>query len=174
MNRDWIQKEVTSAEANKLLKNVTKERDMLINSERKNMSFRAAIIEKIEDVKPEYDFVDTQIDILDYNESITSIKHCINKFNIETVVGDSGKTIDEVLVLLPQLTNNLRKYESMLNNEEKSRVGYGGKENFIEYDYINYDLEDVRKAYNDTKAKIEYLQLELDKINSTVKFNVIY
>ena len=41
-----------------------------------------------------------------------------------------------------------------------------------EYQYINFDLELVKKEYEELDARIATMQIELDKFNQTFEFEV--
>jgi DNA repair ATPase RecN len=161
---------ITSKEANKLLKKCYDELEITRIKENQSLYFIAAAGEVIESVRPEYDFESTQRKIEAINSNVLHIKHRLNKFNTSTTLENSNLTIDEVLVLLPQLNELKNKYERMLKHLPKNRRVSSGT--FIEYEYANYDLKAVETSYNNITRDINGLQLELDKVNSTARFEI--
>lgn len=164
---------VTSAQANKLLKQLAAEKSVLITNEQQSSEFVAAIQENIEDARPAYDFNETQAKIKVIDAQVREIKHAVNQFNISTVVPEAGMTIDEVLVYIPQLTALKNKFEKMSKVLPKSRrCDYAARSNIIEYQYANYDVEQARAEYTCVDEELTKIQLALDKINTTVTFEI--
>ena len=160
----------TSAEANKMLRMLNDSRDMDLSEEREKCTFIAATIEKVEDVRPEYDFGKAQKDVAQMEEAIRKLKHEINKFNVSTVVDGFDMTIDEMLVYIPQMTEKVRKLSRMASVLQKSRVaGTGKNSSIIEYEYANYDVEEAKKAYKEAYEELTRAQNALDVVNNTVK-----
>lgn len=95
---------VTSAEAAKLLKKLLDEKSILLADEYRSSTFNAALGEDVESVRPVYDYAVTQQALEHCNRKIRLLKHAINCFNTTQLVGDTGMTIDQVLVYIPQLT----------------------------------------------------------------------
>ena len=165
--------QVTSAEANKIIKDLRSQRTELLAVEAGIKSFVVAIEENVEDVRPEYDFATYQKNLEKIDAEIRKYKHALNVFNTTTVVPNTdGMTIDEVLVTLPQLSERLRTLSSMAITQPKSRVRGYGPQPHIEYNIANYDIDAVKDTCNRIKESINNLQLNLDLVNSTVKFNV--
>ena len=50
-------------------------------------------------------------------------------------------------------------------------VGYGAN-GVIDYRYINYDIDEVEKEYNEVCEKLTKAQLALDEINSSIEFEL--
>lgn len=164
----------TSAEANKLLKKLMDDRDRLLLEEEQTSVFTAATFENVEDVRPEYGFLETQDALAEIERQIRLVKHAINQFNITHYIPDTGLTIDEALVKIPQLTARRLKLGKMCKRQPKARKkpSYGEKTNFIEYEYANYNVETATQAYNQACEQLSLLQLGLDKINSTVTMEI--
>lgn len=167
----------TSSEANKLLKSYNKELAAYTNLAQKTAVFIAAVFEDKEAVRPVYDFK-TVADRINWLQTrIRKIKHAINVFNTTTQVeidGEETLTVDEVLVLLPQLNSNLERLANMKNRLPMARkaMGYSSGNNQIEYEYTNYNIEDAVKAYHETELRITRIQLALDTINNFKKFEI--
>lgn len=163
----------TSAEANKLFKQLKEEEELILAAEKDNKTFFAAVGEDLESVRPDYNFHDTQRRLEQVRQQIRTVKHAINLFNVTTEV-EPGMTIDEVLVALPQLTERQNRLRSMMMEKPKDRSkAFGmGSASVIDYKYTNYDPADAREAYHRVSNRLDELQLELDKVNTTIKFDI--
>lgn len=165
---------ITSAEANKILKKIVEEYEALKTKENQSKDFLASINENPDTIRPKYDFIKTQELLESYEIKIRKIKHAINMFNVLTQVKEFGVTIDEMLVLIPQLTKLKSKLGSMKDRLPKMRekqAGYG-QGNIIDYRYINYDIEQVEEKYKEVTQKLSNAQLALDRVNSTIEFEI--
>lgn len=161
----------TSAEANKVLKQLREEEARLIDTESQNNHFNASSGEDIELVRPEYDLMDTQKKLISVREKIRKVKHEINCFNVTTEVAN-GMTIDQVLMCLPQLNERAAKLRSMSMMPKVKRDRGYGMSGLIDYSYANFDPEVARTLYESASEMIDDLQLKLDKVNNTVEFDV--
>lgn len=162
---------MTSAEANKKLKQMNDEYAELLAKERQASVFNAAVGEDIESVRPEYDYEATQKRLKKLACDIRRLKHSINVFNTTTVIPDLNLTIDEALVFIPQLNNQKRKYAEMKSRLPKSRVPSYGHSGIIDYAVINYKLEDAELDYDTMSQMLTKLQTALDVVNNTVTFD---
>ena len=95
--------QITSAMAAKYLRKLNEEHDALLQKEKKSDTFTASVQEKIEDVRPEYDYAAVQLQLRDLEDRIRKIKHSINQFNLTQIVPEFNMTIDQMLVYIPQL-----------------------------------------------------------------------
>ena len=161
----------TSAQANKLLKQLNEEKNLIKLEEKKSAKFIAATVEKLEDVRPEYDYEATSGKIREYDRKIRVVKHAINQFNVTTVVEEYGMTIDEMLVYLPQLGEQLDTLAKMVSTPAKERrESYTS--NLIEYEYANYDVKKAADDYRKLFAMKAGIQTALDAVNSNVTFEI--
>lgn len=165
---------VTSAEADKLLRKVNEELNLLKENENQSSLFNAALGEEVEDVRPAYDYADTQAKIAACNEKVRIIKHAINQFNVATLVGDTGYTIDQMLIVLPQLAERRSKLYRMQGHLPKQRTTVRGIGNnaVIDYEYANYDVEAVKADYEAIGELISKYQVALDVVNTTKTFTI--
>ena len=166
---------MTSAYANKLLKQLSEDKDFWLNKERTSCTYTAAVGET--PVIPDYDYVEVAATIAELDRKMCNIKHAINLANATNYVevGDNKLTIDMILVKMAQL--NIRKgmLDFMRKQEPQARkeqTSYGNRAAAPEYQYINYDLSLIKKEYEDISTEIMNLQLALDKYNQTVEFDV--
>ena len=162
---------MTSAEAAKLLRKITEEKNLLLESERQSCMFNASLGEDVESVRPVYHYEETQKKLEEYNRKIRILKHAINCFNASQVVGDTSMTIDQVLVYIPQLTEMRNRLYGMQNRLPKQRVSVGGigSNTVIDYRYTNYAVEDAKADYEAVSDELRKVQTALDVVNTTVK-----
>lgn len=161
--------QVTSAEANKLLKKLEENKTNLKQIENEDSTYNAAVGEDIEALKPNYVFSEMQEAIGSLDRQIMNIKHAINMFNCSTEVAD-GLTIDQVLIRLPQLQTQKQKLKYMRSLPKMKRDRIVG--NVIDYVYTSYNPEEADKEYYKVDSEISKLQLALDKINNNLTFEV--
>ena len=162
----------TSAEADKLLKKLRTEEEFILNKESQSSFFNAAVGEDVESVRPDYDFEESTLKLDIIRQKIRKVKHAINMFNVTTKIDDM--TIDEVLVLLPQLRSRVATLASMASAQPKVRVrAYGsGTTSIVDYKYANFDVAAVKREFDCVSEKLAHLQVELDKVNSTEMFDI--
>ena len=162
-----MKKEVTAAELGKMIRGLELKRMQLLEKEEKCSVFNCAASEEenIEALRPEYDFDETQRELHGIEDSIVTCKHLLNRFNATTVVGDTGLTVDQVLVRLPQLSREVEKLKRMSSRMERERIEARYGADFIDYTVANYDIDKVQKAYEQKAAKLTEYQLALDKTN---------
>lgn len=165
---------MTSAYANKLLKQLNEDKEFWSNKEHQSCVYTAAVDET--PVVPEYDYVAVAETIAELDRKICVIKHAINAANVTSVVqvGEESMSIDTVLVKMAQANKRkefldyLRKQEPKMRKEQ----GYGARNAAPEYQYINYDLNLIKKEYERVSAGIMEMQLALDRYNQTFEFEV--
>lgn len=163
---------VTSKEANNILRKLYEEKSNFRNKEIDGMEFHAAVGENVDDVRPDYNFEDTKSCIEIIDDQILAIKHAINLFNSSRIVGDTGLTIDQVLIKLGMLTERKQKFARMRSMQEKRRGQITG--NVIDYIYANFDIEAADMAYEEADTELKHLQTALDLVNNTVTFEISY
>ena len=164
----------TSAEAAKLLRKLNEDHSSLLGMESRSQSFLASVGEDVESVRPEYSFSDTQAELLAIEDKIRKLKHAINVFNTTTTVPGFDMTIDQILILIPQLTGQKNRLNSMKNVLPKVRekAGYGSSSSIIDYRYANYSIPDVEKEYDRINDLLARAQTALDLINSSATLEI--
>ena len=164
----------TSAEAGKLVRKIEDELKRQMLTERKSYSFVVASGEDVESLRPKYEFAETQKNIDELQEKLRIVKHAINQFNLtHTLPGFDGLTIDQALIMLPQLNARRTKYQEMINRLPKERIsGIHSRNNLIEYNIANYNIEEVEKAYKELTSHLAKMQLALDTVNTTEKMEI--
>ena len=166
---------MTSAYANKLLRNLEEDKAFWVNKEGTSSTYVVAINE--EPVVPVYDYAEVAATIAGIDEKITIIKHALNVTNAtaKVQVGEAEMSIDTILIKMAQLNKRKNVLDLMRKQLPKARVeqhAYMSRNSVPEYRYINYDLELIKKEYESVSAKIMELQMALDKYNQTVQFEV--
>ncbi|MCM1218477.1 MAG: hypothetical protein NC548_28650 [Lachnospiraceae bacterium] len=160
-------RKVTSAIANKLVKQYNEELQRLYTDEAASMEYTE--VEGIKPVVPAYDICGTRAAIKELSEKIVAIKHAINTFNCSHYLPATNVTIDSALVRIAMLSKEKSRLEQMLKPNKKSiKTGFGVRSNQIEYAVLNYDVADARTAYDDVSRRLVDMQLQLDVINTTV------
>ena len=170
-----IMKKMTSAYANKVLKKLKEDKEFWLSKEREGCVYIAALDE--EPVIPEYDYKTVADNIAEIDEKIAIIKHTINLVNVtnEIAVGDKMYTIDTILVKMAQMNKRKEVLDRMRKMQPQTRIRtdvYISRKTSPEYQYINFDLELVKKEYEELDARIATMQIELDKFNQTFEFEV--
>lgn len=167
---------MTSAAANKMLKKLQEDKQFYITKETECCKYIAAVDE--EPVIPEYDFMKVSVEITEIDKKIVRLKHAINMANCSNTitVGDEELTIDSVLVRMAQLNSRKAFLDQLRKAQPKARVEHAGymaiRKSMVEYQYINYDLEDVGKMYDEVDTQLVAMQMALDRYNQTFEFDV--
>ena len=158
----------TSSKANKLLKKLNEDYGTLVLKENDLKTFKAAVGEDVESVRPEYNYLSYREQLEKLEKQIRTVKHAINVFNTTTIIEEFNMTIDELLVYIPELTSKKNKLQEMRLKTPKKRVQleYGRSSNIIDYEYINYDLKIIEEDYNKVSDELAKAQLALDSVNN--------
>ncbi len=160
---------VTSAEASKLLRKLLEEKETVLAEDAQSRTFCAAMGEDVESVRPAYSYADTQKALETLDCKIRILKHAINCFNTTHTVGDTGMTIDQILVYIPQLTQMRSRLYSMqrcLPKQRAAAVGVGNNA-VIDYRYANYSVERAKEDYTKVSDELRNIQLALDIANNS-------
>ena len=164
----------TSAQANKLLKKLNETQNAILKKEGMSKEFLASLGEDIECIRPIYNFTETNKEVNTLNEQIRKVKHAINVFNVQTVIPEFDITIDEALVLIPQLTQLKAKLSSMKDKLPKMREqgAYSRNNSIVEYRYLNYDVAEVELEFEKVSENLTKLQTALDIVNTTCTIEI--
>jgi hypothetical protein len=159
----------TSAEANKLIKKIEERISRLEIAENKGSTFNAAAGEDAEALRPEYDFAKTQAQLEELEAMMRKVKHAINCFNTtHSLPGFDDITVDQALVLIPQLRARKMTLGTMVSRLPRERVEVGIRSsNIIDYVITNYDMAEVERKYNEIVDRLSSLQVALDTLNTT-------
>lgn len=162
----------TSAEAAKYLRKLNEDYAALISREEVRRDFIVSLGEDPESVRPTYDFRETQIALDEMEQKIRRVKHAINLFNTTHTVPGFDLTIDEMLVLIPQLTKRKNKLAEMKEKLPKTREQTYGKSHIVDYRYINYDSDEAASAYEKAAELLSRAQTALDTVNNTETLDI--
>lgn len=169
-------KRMTSAYANKLLKQLDDDKSFYLNKEASSCTYVVALGE--EPVIPEYDYLETAREIETIDNKIQAIKHAINLANVNQTIDVQGKQypVDTVLVRMAQLNRRksvLERMRKQMPQERQESRGYlSNRTNVPEYKYINYDLDLIKSEFERISEEIMAMQIALDKHNQTFEFDV--
>lgn len=165
---------MTSAYANKMLKSLEEDKGYWVNKEAASSTYVVAVNE--EPVIPEYDYSEVAATIASLDEKIAVIRHALNLSNAtaKVQVGDAEMSIDTILIKMAQLNRRKLVLDQMRKQLPKAREqhSYMSRNAVPEYRYINYDLELVKREYEEVSRTIMEMQMALDKYNQTVQFEV--
>ena len=157
----------TPAEAGKLVKKLEDQLKDLQKKEKKSYKFCVSPAEDMESLRPEYDFGQYQAEMDSLRERIRLVKHAINVFNTtHELPGFDGVTVDQALIMLPQLKEDKDRLQNMAALLPRNRITYRSS-NLIEYEIANYDIEKAHEGYREVTDRISSLQLALDTVNLT-------
>lgn len=164
----------TSAEAGKLVKKLEEQVRDLRSREIKSAVFHAASTEDPEKLRPEYHFSEVQTKLEKIQQDIRTVKHAINVFNTtHTLPGYKNLTIDQVLILIPQLSARKEKLRKMAARLPRERVDVlMSRGNIIDYEIANYQVGEAKEAYEKTVEELSSLQLALDAVNTSVTMEI--
>lgn len=164
---------LTSKDANKILKQLFEELSSLEIKEENSKTFIAATTEIVETLRPDYNYKEVQNKEIEIENKIRKIKHAINLFNTTIIVDGFDKTIDEMLIYIPQLTKRVSKLKEMKDNPKMRRdVNKYSYRIIIDYIYVNYDIEEAAKDYLKSEEELIKAQIALDKVNINKTFEV--
>lgn len=163
---------MTSAQANKLLNKLKDDLAYILTKEAQSRVFNAAVGEDIEDVRPEYSYINMQAAIDALEKKIRKVKHAINMFNTTTKLPEQGITIDEALILIPQLTKKRNKLNEMKSRLPRTRVNNFHGSNIIDYEIVNYSISQVEEDYDVVVEELAALQTALDEVNNSETLDI--
>lgn len=163
---------VTSAAANKMLRQLQDDKSYLLSLEDDSATYIK--VSGYEDEKPDYDYASTRAKISKIDAQILWIKHAINFFNCTTRLPNLGITIDSGLIKMSQLNKEKERLDIMRKRLPVTRRQnrYGDSSNLVEYTCTNYDIEQVQTDYKMICDEIKNIQMDIDYVNQTEKFEV--
>ena len=157
----------TSAEAAKYLRKLNEDYASPPSREEVRRVFLVPLGKDPESARPPYDFRETQDALDEMEQKIRRVKHAINLFNTTHTVPGFDLTIDEMLVLIPQLTKRKNKLAEMKEKLPKTREQTYSKSNIVDYRYINYDSDEAASEYEKAAEQLSRAQTALDTVNNT-------
>ena len=167
--------QMTSAYANKTIKQLEEEKEYWTNKESESYLYTAAVDE--EPVIPDYDYAEVAGKIEEIDQKVCRIKHAINLSNANATINVDGEmmSVDVILVRMSQLNKRKAILDGMRKQLPKTRIdsgAFGARKASPEYRYINYDLNLIKSEYEIVSKKILAMQMALDKHNQTAEFEL--
>lgn len=164
-------KTITSAIANKMLKQLNS--DLSYAYQQENLNNTYVLISGEAPIVPEYDIEKKREEIAAIQDRIVKIKHALNEFNAVTTVPGTGLTIDALLVKMAMLNTEKNQLAGMRGMApQRPRQTLRCTSNLPEYDMANFDPKVAGAIYDKLVKEIADMQLTLDTVNSTVSFQV--
>lgn len=164
-------KTMTSAVANKMLKQLNS--DLSYAYQQENLNNTYVLISGEDPVVPEYDIEKKREEVRAIQDRIVKIKHALNEFNAVTTVPGTGLTIDALLVKMAMLNTEKMQLSGMRGMApQRPKQTLRCTSNLPEYDMANFDPKVAGAMYDKLVKEIADMQLALDTVNSTVQFQV--
>lgn len=164
---------ITSAQANKLLKQLNEEKTYWTEKEHESRFYIVSTGE--EAIIPSYDYEGIRDKITEIDDKTVALKHAINLNNITNEISFAGKTmtIDMALIRMAQLSNRKGVLDTMRKHPEKKRVeDHYRTTPHSEYEFVNYDISAVEKDYALVDKELRELQIALDEHNHSVMLDI--
>lgn len=155
----------------KYIKMLEEEKRKILSEESKSMTFSYLANET--PYTPSYDFKNITSQISEIDRKIVAIRHKISEVGITTIVDSNlGLTVDNLLVMLPLLSDRKRTLERMRKIPEKERRQKLGGSEVSEYIERNFDITEVDEEYFKISALLVSYQELLNKYNTLTEFDV--
>ena len=150
----------TIFEIRETIEGLKKDRNRLIEREKKLSIFSLFDTEDKETVRPEYDFERYQEEIEGLNKRIRNLSKKALSYIVNTKVAECGDmTILEALLYVDELGEKEERLYAMSTHQEMERKNNPYRP---EYEYINYDKSRVEEEYKKTKAELARIKMCVD------------
>ena len=145
-----------------------KERNRLLASiEEYNSTYDMCNGEDVDIVRPKYDYEKTQKELKENIEVIMCIKYAIDNALSTFTVPEYNMTLDELKMYIEYLDKRIsRLYSLKMRSFFNRSMGDG----IIEYEYRNFDIEEVEKDYDDATLELRRAKDTLYKYLATEEF----
>ena len=145
-----------------------KERNRLLASiEEYNSTYDMCNGEDVDIVRPKYDYEKTQKELKENIEVIMCIKYAIDNALSTFTVPEYNMTLDELKMYIEYLDKRISRLYSLKMRSFFNRYMYDG---IIEYEYRNFDIEEVEKDYDDATLELRRAKDTLYKYLATEEF----
>lgn len=137
------------------------ERRELLKEEKKACSYRVMEGEDPSAKKPEYDYVETWNQLMEYDDSIRSVKHAINSFSVSRYVPEYNMTLDELEMYLEDLD---RRFNTLKELGDAHPIKRTIVNRSVRHTIANYDLKQARKdseRLDDERRKVRRIISEI-------------
>lgn len=150
-------------ELKKLINDRTEEVNRLIQERNRNSTFSYNSTEKSEGsiIKPNKTVEEYTIEIASINAELVNLKSILRNAN-ETLC-DNGKSINDNIFILKQITAEYHQISQFANVEKITRqVGFDKE---VTYREVNYDIDWAKVESEKLKITMNKIQLSIDKAN---------
>ena len=137
------------------------ERRELLKEEKKACSYRVMEGEDPSAKKPEYDYEETWNQIMEFDDSIRSVKHAINSFSVSRYVPEYDMTLDELEMYLEDLD---RRFNTLKELGDAHPIKRTIVNRSVRHTIANYDLKQARKdseRLDDERRKVRRIISEI-------------
>ena len=118
------------------------ERRELLKEEKNACAYKVMEGEDPSAKKPEYDYVETWNQLMEYDDSIRSVKHAINSFSVSRYVPEYDMTLDELEMYLEDLD---RRFNTLKELGDAHPIKRTIVNRSVRHTIANYDLKQARK-----------------------------
>ena len=139
------------------------ERRELLKEEKNACSYKVMEGEDPSAKKPEYDYEETRNQLMEYDDSIRSVKHAINSFSVSRYVPEYDMTLDELEMYLEDLD---RRFNTLKELGEARPIKRTIVNRSVRHTIANYDLKQARKdseRLDDERRKVRSIISEIKK-----------
>ena len=147
------------------------ERRELLKEEKKACSYRVMEGEDPSAKKPEYDYVETWNQLMEFDDSIRSVKHAINSFSVSRYVPEYDMTLDELEMYLEDLD---RRFNTLKELGDAHPIKRTIVNRSVRHTIANYDLKQARKdseRLDDERRKVRKI---ISEIKESEEFKNVY
>lgn len=147
----------TIYEVGRMIEDLKKERERLLERERTLCVFSAFDSEDIEKARPEYDYVKYQEQLGKLDKRIRTLtKEAVTHMVTTKIAEYQDKTILDLLLYMRQLEEKEERLYEKSTHREMERKDNPYK---CEYEYINYDKKKVEEEYEKAKTELERIKV---------------
>ena len=139
--------------------------------ENQSCTFSFTVGEDLKDIRPSYDYKETQKRYMELTEEIRKLRHTMNVFNTSTIVPGFNMTVDQMLCYLPQLRERKQTLKKMKDKPISGRSS-SILEGVVKYDYCNYSVQKATEDYKKIADEYAKAHTALDLINVTGEIEV--
>ena len=118
-------------------------------------------------VRPKYDYEKTQKELKENIEVIMCIKNVIDNALSTFTVPEYNMTLDELKMYIEYLDKRIGR---LYSRKMRSFFNRSMCEGIIEYEYRNFDIEEVEKDYDDATLELRKAKDTLYKYLATEEF----
>ena len=151
---------MTINEIGKRIGDLKKERERLIEKDKKLRVFRASEFEDLEKLRPDYDYAGLQSELDGVEEEIRNLTaKAISILTTQKVNEFHDMTVLDLLLYLNDLKEKEERLYEMTTHLEKERHA---SSHLLEYEYINYDISKVEEDLRKTREELKKVRTFFD------------